>query len=198
MSESKEHILKTSLLLFLQKSYREVTMKEIVQKTGLSKGAFYHYFASKEELFREIVLMFFSLGAVNYDAFPKQSLKAFIDAYLLHTEQSFYQIKELMGGSGDEEISFNFFFIMFEAMNKFPEFLQLELDQYRNDLNIWEEVIRQAKQYGEIKSDSTNIEIANLFLYCTDGVFIRVLNSDKQAKYKDKLKEAFYTVYNNL
>jgi len=58
MNEAKEHILRTSLLLFLQKSYKEVTMREIVEKTALSKGAFYHYFSSKEQLFKEIVLMF--------------------------------------------------------------------------------------------------------------------------------------------
>jgi AcrR family transcriptional regulator len=30
-------------------------MKEIVEKTGMSKGAFYHYFPSKEDLFIEII-----------------------------------------------------------------------------------------------------------------------------------------------
>jgi TetR/AcrR family transcriptional repressor of nem operon len=40
MSGAKDHILLTSLKLFLQKSFKEVTMKEIVNKTGLSKGVF--------------------------------------------------------------------------------------------------------------------------------------------------------------
>jgi len=198
MSDSKVHILKTSLLLFLQKSYREVTMKEIVQKTGLSKGAFYHYFSSKEELFKEIVQLFFSMGVVDYSHFPKHSLKGFSEAYLEHIEQSFKQINTMMGGAEDEEVSFNFFFIMFEAMNRFPEFLQLEFDQYKTDLKVWEDVIEQSKESGEINSNSNNTDIANLFLYCTDGVFIRVLNNDQKVKYKNKLQEAFYTVYDNL
>ncbi|OIP04989.1 MAG: hypothetical protein AUJ97_01965 [Bacteroidetes bacterium CG2_30_32_10] len=63
MNDAREHILKTSLLLFLQKSYKDVTMSEIVEKTGFSKGAFYHYFTSKEELFKEIASNFFSMGA---------------------------------------------------------------------------------------------------------------------------------------
>ena len=40
-------------------------MKEIVEKTGLSKGAFYHHFSSKEILFKEIVLMFFAMGGAK-------------------------------------------------------------------------------------------------------------------------------------
>ena len=54
MNESKEHIITVASKLFLQKNFKEVTMKEIVDKTGLSKGAFYHYFESKEQLFLEV------------------------------------------------------------------------------------------------------------------------------------------------
>jgi AcrR family transcriptional regulator len=46
MSDSRTHILETAANLFMQKSYKEVTMKEIVDKTGLSKGAFYLHFRS--------------------------------------------------------------------------------------------------------------------------------------------------------
>ncbi len=51
MNQTKEFILKTAFSLFLQKNYKAVTLKEIVDKTGLSKGAFYHYYTSKEKLF---------------------------------------------------------------------------------------------------------------------------------------------------
>ncbi len=41
---TREHILKVSLYLFLQKGFKEVTMREIVEKSEMSKGAIYHYF----------------------------------------------------------------------------------------------------------------------------------------------------------
>jgi len=44
MNDTREHILKVAFNLFLLKSYKEVTMAELVEKTGMSKGAFYHYF----------------------------------------------------------------------------------------------------------------------------------------------------------
>lgn len=175
-----------------------MTMKEIVESTGLSKGAFYHHFSSKEELFKEIVMLFFSMGATDYSKFPTNSLIAFINTQLAYTEEQFKQINIMMGGNENSEVSFNFFFIMFEAISRFPEFLKLEDELYQKDLKAWEVVIQNAKNSGEISSTSTNNEIANLFLYCTDGVFIRVLNSDKQEKYKDRLKVAFLSIYNNL
>ena len=66
MNDSKEHIITVASRLFLQKSYKEVTMKDIVDATGLSKGAFYYYFSSKEQLFFE-VLDFFFTGVMSHD-----------------------------------------------------------------------------------------------------------------------------------
>lgn len=55
MIDSKEQILKIALLLFLQKGFKGVTMNEIVKMSEFSKGAFYHYFSSKEEVFKEVI-----------------------------------------------------------------------------------------------------------------------------------------------
>ncbi|MFA9390465.1 MAG: TetR/AcrR family transcriptional regulator [Prolixibacteraceae bacterium] len=199
MNETREYILKTTLLLFLQKSYKEVTMKEIVEKTGLSKGAFYHYFSSKEQLFKEIVTLFFTMGNIEYQKFPQSSLKEFYQAYLAHTEQSFIQLNQLFESSSDNKLSFNFFFIMFDAMNKFPEFLEMEQAEYDQGIKAWADVINKAKQTGEIQTISSNEQIANLFLFVTDGSFIRFLNNKNYSgSYSSYLKEAFDTIYANL
>ncbi len=184
-------------MLFLQKSYRDVTMKELVEKTGLSKGAFYHYFNSKEELFKEIVLMFFQMGKVDYSAYPKESLYEFYHQYLDDIGDSFARIDE-MTTAGKESQSVNFFFLMFEAVSRFPEFMKMEQEMYENEIRQWELAIGRAMKSGEICTDSTAQQIADLFLYCTDGVFIRFLNQKRETSYQQELKQAFDTVYNNL
>jgi AcrR family transcriptional regulator len=198
MNETKEYILKTSLMLFLQKSYKDVTMKEIVEKTGLSKGAFYHYFTSKEELYKEIVNLFFSSGAIDYSIFPSDSLLAFYKFYADNMDESIRKMYELVGYTEDGKASANFFLIMFEAIAKFPEFLKFELEQHTKDIAEWVKIIKKAKQTGEIRKDVDNNEIANLFLYSTDGVFIRFVNSDQNKSYKDSLLKAFDSLYNML
>jgi len=198
MNETKEYILKTSLMLFLQKSYKDVTMKEIVEKTGLSKGAFYHYFTSKEELFKEIATLFFTDGAVNYSIFPTDSLNSFYTFYANYVGETFIKLNQMFGSESKEKISINFFFIMFEAISRFPEFLKFELEQHNKDIEAWVKVINKAKETGEIKTISSDEQIANLFLYCTDGVFIRFVNSEQNTSYEFNLLSAFDSIYNNL
>jgi AcrR family transcriptional regulator len=49
--KTKEKILKTSLKLFSEKGYDNVTVDEIVKKSGTSKGSFYQHFSAKSDIF---------------------------------------------------------------------------------------------------------------------------------------------------
>jgi len=64
--KSKENIIKTAFILFLQKGYKEVTIKNIMEITGLSKGAIYHHFSSKEEIY-EATLQIYYFKILNND-----------------------------------------------------------------------------------------------------------------------------------
>ncbi|ADI00329.1 TetR/AcrR family transcriptional regulator [Salisediminibacterium selenitireducens] len=46
----KERITAKALELFEQKGFAETSIREIVDALGISKGAFYHYFAAKDEI----------------------------------------------------------------------------------------------------------------------------------------------------
>jgi AcrR family transcriptional regulator len=48
--ERREEFLDTAQRLFSQRSYEETTVAAIIDAVGVSKGAFYHYFATKEDL----------------------------------------------------------------------------------------------------------------------------------------------------
>jgi AcrR family transcriptional regulator len=52
--EAKSRILETATRVFSEKGYHETTMEDVAEGMGVSKGALYLYFGSKEELFREI------------------------------------------------------------------------------------------------------------------------------------------------
>ncbi len=198
MNESRENILRKSLFLFLQKSYKDVTMKDIVESTGLSKGAFYHYFSGKEELFKEIAQLFFSFGALNYNDFDKESLYNFYHQYVETLNGFFATLYADFKNETNSNAPLNLFFIMFEAVNRFPEFLKVELEMHNKDVEEWKTVINKAKESGEINSTSSNEEIANLFLYCNDGVFLRFINNDSKNSFKEYLLSAYDTIYNNL
>ena len=45
------NILEAARTLFIEKQYADVTLKEIAQVAGVTKGALYHHFATKEDLY---------------------------------------------------------------------------------------------------------------------------------------------------
>lgn len=48
--DRRNQILKVAENLFFSKGFEDTTISEIISEAGLSKGGFYHHFASKEEL----------------------------------------------------------------------------------------------------------------------------------------------------
>ena len=48
---SKDQILKAAMKIFVVNGYSETRMDDIANGAGLSKGAVYHHFSSKSELF---------------------------------------------------------------------------------------------------------------------------------------------------
>jgi len=46
----KQELLDAALQLFYEKGYEKTSVNDIIEKVGVSKGAFYYYFKSKEEV----------------------------------------------------------------------------------------------------------------------------------------------------
>lgn len=52
--ETRTYIVETAFRCFLGEGFDQVSLNSLIARTGLSKGAFYHYFNSKEDLLNEI------------------------------------------------------------------------------------------------------------------------------------------------
>lgn len=52
--ETVRKILDTAERLFIEKGYDRASLQDIITETGLSKGAIYHHFASKEDVFYSV------------------------------------------------------------------------------------------------------------------------------------------------
>lgn len=56
--KTKRDILEKAYLLFAEKGFKEVTMKDICELTGLSRGGLYRHYESTEQIFLEIIHAF--------------------------------------------------------------------------------------------------------------------------------------------
>jgi len=56
--DTKQELMEIALELFEEKGYDNTTIEDIHTKLGVSKGAFYHYFDSKEDMLEKIAVDF--------------------------------------------------------------------------------------------------------------------------------------------
>lgn len=56
--KTKQDIREKAYQLFAEKGFKEVTMKDICERTGLSRGGLYRHYESTEQIFLEIVNVF--------------------------------------------------------------------------------------------------------------------------------------------
>jgi TetR/AcrR family transcriptional regulator, transcriptional repressor for nem operon len=176
MNDTKTHILKTAIKLFLQKTFKEVTMKEIVDATGLSKGAFYHYFTSKEQVFLETVEDYITnTMTLDWSRYSKLSLYEFFNDYL---ENATEKLKEFRTDFG-HTYNINFYSLFFDAFKLFPEFREKIYSAQNAERNAWRDIVSLARKNGEIKSPMTDEQIAQIFIYVSDGVGISFIQEGK-------------------
>ena len=59
--KAKRNIIETGAQVFLEKGYHKTKMDDIAERLGVSKGAIYQYFRSKEQLFFDVMDFFMHL-----------------------------------------------------------------------------------------------------------------------------------------
>jgi AcrR family transcriptional regulator len=86
--ETRQRILATALRLFAQRGYSAVSIEEIAEEAGVTKGAVYHWFADKDDLGRELQHeLYEGLSAASRRAFMPgddvvENMASAFDAYL--------------------------------------------------------------------------------------------------------------------
>ena len=111
---SKNQILDSALKVFVKKGYSKTTMDDIVANSGMSKGAIYHHYDSKKDLFLSLIehweQYFFSnifdkdIDKTNSDDLLREIAKDVVDTfknrkYVFLAELEFWSL-----ANHDEEI----------------------------------------------------------------------------------------------
>lgn len=197
-NDTREYILKTSLLLFLQKSYKAVTLKDIMDSAKLSKGAFYHYFKSKEEVFSRVIheylIPHFLVSRSNLST---ASVKEFYTSYLKNYAKgmdAFNSIKSDLELS-DNYQNANIYLLIMEALQILTDFKKYIIASLKEETASWEAILKKGIASGEIRKDIFIKQIAKLFSYTGDGVPINLIITGQSVAVYKELKETWDTLY---
>ncbi|KKK36995.1 TetR family transcriptional regulator [Mesobacillus campisalis] len=139
----KEKITQQSIRLFEKKGFSETSIQDIVDSLGVTKGTFYYYFSSKEELLMDIHYRYI------YDLVENQ--QRIIDSGQQGCKDKLAEIVHMLIDNIDEQgASAKIFFREMKNLNKehLEKIIPLR-DQFR--LNI-EKLIKEGIDQGELKN----------------------------------------------
>ncbi|WP_088040997.1 TetR/AcrR family transcriptional regulator [Bacillus sp. EAC] len=140
----KEKITEHAIHLFDKKGFTVTSIQDIVESIGVTKGTFYYYFSSKEELLKEIHLRYIDDLLSKQEVILYDDSKSFKDKLLDIIHLSLLDIKK-------QGASAKVFFREMRHLN--PESLEKidpKRDQYR--FNI-ERLLKEGIENGDLRSD---------------------------------------------
>lgn len=139
--------------LFLLRGYKYVSLVDVANEIGITKGGIYHYFASKEELLQAAVqLLFDDLKAKFLEMFSQdKSLREILQAVIVEQEIENY-FKCVLGIEQDIDRINGANFIL-EVMQCYPN-IHERIDNDQIEIcNAIARALQQAAQRGEIRDD---------------------------------------------
>lgn len=161
---TKEKLLNASKELFSLKGYANTTVDDIVRHAGLSKGAFYFYFKSKDQLIEEMVNSMaertkdIMRGWLQKDVSAQEAIKGHVKEFLSECYE-------------DRQIAFVFFFELLCSKEEFRLMHRKHMDDIRQLLTL---MVEKGYRKGEFRWGSVET-LVNLIVGYARLIYIEKL-----------------------
>jgi AcrR family transcriptional regulator len=171
--QRRQQLLQAARALFMRKGYRGTTPEEVARHAGLTKGALYFHFGSKEEILFELVKAMHQelIWAVNSvpekKASPAQLLKALLDA-------------KPEAGTADFG-SYLDFWVQASRIPKIRNFLRNCVAEYSSVF-----AGRIDRRYAPSKRDRHDLAVMIIAMH--DGLTVRKMLGDNEVDFPRQLK----------
>ena len=191
MKDTRDFIIDEAYKLFLNHSYEAVSISMISDAIGFTKGALYHHFRNKEELYRAVIDKHFPITSVTVDV-ENVSLEEYTSACIKHT----HKILKAIFGSGKEFIPVNYLSLIADCFRHYVEFSENTTRVIEVAINDVEVILANAIKRGEIRSD-INVKVVALQYFSASsglaGDLIRNSSVESAIKsLKGQLNQLYY------
>lgn len=160
-NETKQHIKEQAKILFANKGFKEVTMKDICEATNLSRGGLYRHYDSTDQIFSEIISEFLD---VQKDIFSDSIEKEIPASEILNMVLDNYQLEML-----DTKNSLSMAIYEYFSSKDIAESENILLKRYQLSFNYWDKLIK----YGISRDEFRNVDAKSIFdviLFSYQGV----------------------------
>lgn len=157
---TRQKLYDTAVSLFLKKGYEKVTVDEICEKIGLTKGAFYSHFKSKDQIVLERML------AVDEhyrtDILPKVAgVKSAADRLLTFIRLLLYYMHEL----GKTTVKTAYY-----TQIGYDQRVTGIMTEKRTLYKIIQELVSEAQEKGELRDDLSSAELTHIIMHSIRGI----------------------------
>ena len=165
--ETKRRLLEASLELMLKRGYSGLGVDDVLERTGISKGSFYHHFQNKQDMALQAIELYTNIGhellgnCLTPDGRPAlDRLRTFFDQL-----SGFYRSQGYLGcllGALGQELS---------GAN---QVFRTKIEECLNSLaDTIAEHLQEAKRNGELADDVDTRQLANVLLNAWEGAALR-------------------------
>ena len=187
--KTRSLLLEAALDVFSEKSFSEVTLSEIAERVGMTKGALYWHFKNKSDLLSKLIKEIFLDSEIEF-------AEKLVERETLADLRDYYNKKLMLPDKNDRFIKINA--IMLRRF-EWPEEVRSNLftllkDQIAREKKMINEILLRSRREGVIRQD---IEVENASSAITSvfyGLYILVLNeivTDDIIKSTDFIFNAF-------
>ncbi|HPO65983.1 MAG TPA: TetR/AcrR family transcriptional regulator [Bacteroidales bacterium] len=165
MSSSRDYIIDKAYELFLNKSYEGVSISDISEAVGMTKGALYHHFTNKEDLFKAVIDKYLVFPDVQVD--PETiTLSAFNDIVV----NEIHRMLRNMFAPNVTFVPIHYITMISDALRHYPGFKEDKERYIEEKTATIRRVIENAIMRQEIRSDIDTNTMARLYLSIAMGL----------------------------
>lgn len=186
--ETQERILNTALMLFSEQGFERTGVDQICRNSGISKGAFYHHFSSKDELFLRLLDNW--TEAIHTHINRRFENSSSIEAGFLETSHS---LKEIIDGSSH---NLPLLFEFWHHSVKNPALWERAVRPLQRFKDHFLDLIKSGIEKHEIKAQDPGL-IANTILVFSFGVIASSM-LDAQQDWSKVSSFGFSTFFDQL
>ena len=154
---TRESIIHESYTLFAEKGFKQVTMKDVCEVTGMSRGGLYSHFSGTDKLFEAVLEKITEKSATDFQTEIKEGTSA-----VKILEKTLDNMEEEMKHPEDS---------LSMALYEYAETVNTDVMERleRNAKEKWKLLIHYGVKRGEFQDVNVD-EIVNMILYSYQGV----------------------------
>ncbi|WP_319226630.1 TetR/AcrR family transcriptional regulator [Draconibacterium orientale] len=170
---TKDFIIDESFKLFLARSYDGVSINDISNAVCMTKGALYHHFKSKEELFKLVVDKYLYIPTFTIDA-KTNSLYKFILQGNIQAE------KKLLFYFKDNKVftPLDYFSFVSEIFRHYPDFAKKKTKFINAEIEKITLILHKAIKIREIREDINVPLISSSFFSINMGLLSNLVRKN--------------------